>query len=187
MVRGMYEMTLAVLSLCTLACVPATSNAEPGRQGQPDASPHVITAVPGTISLALDEQTRRGLARHLADGSLAVARLTIRDLSSRAAQGLKGVRVFVEKPNADLSTSVDDPHYAGTFVLGLGASESMLLNIAPTLAKLWQSAELTRATLDGPKTLRITLVSEPWDYAPTLPADFALTIQGVALEIPPQP
>jgi hypothetical protein len=184
----MYEMTLAILCLCTLTCAPVYSQADkPSGQAPRESSTHVITAAPATINLALDDQTREGLQRHLADGSLVIARLNIHDVRPRAAQTLKGVRIFIEKPDADLRTPVDDPHYAGNFVLGFSTSDSILLNIAPTLSRLWQSSDLSKATLDQRKAIRITLVPEPWDYAPNLPPDFALTIQSMALEIPSQP
>jgi hypothetical protein len=181
-------MTLAVLVSCTVACASATSNpGHGGDQRQQDTPAHVVTSAPATVSVELDDQTRQNLERHLTRGSLTVARLIIRDVRPRAAQALKGVRVFIEKPTANASTPVDDPHYAASFVLGLGASESVLLNAAPALSRLWASGALTGAGLNQSKALRITFVPEAWDFAPRLAADFALNIQEVALDVPRQP
>ena len=183
-------MTLAVLGLCTMVCACASDNARVdgrARQGQDELPAHVVTAAPLTISVDLDDQTRRELERRLSAGSLTVARLMIRDVRSQAAQALKGVRIFIEKPDADVRTSVDDAHYASSFVLGLTSPESMLLNVAPTLTRLSKSGELTSEKLNQQKAIRITFVPEPWDFARRLPPDFALTMAGVALEIPQQP
>src|SRR5689334_18498344 len=100
-IRCMFEMTLAVLWLCAVACAPVDA--------------HVITATPTTINVTLDDQTRQALQRTLADGSLAIARLSLRDMTPRAAQALKGVKIFIEKPDADSNSPVEDPHYAGAF------------------------------------------------------------------------
>ena len=183
-------MTLPVLCLCTMAWACASNNAKvDGRatQGQEQLSGHIVTAAPSTISVELDDETRRELARRLSAGSLTVARLVIRDVRPQAAQALKGVRIFVEKPDADVNTPVEDSHYASAFVLGLTSPESTLVNVAPTLTRLAKSGELTSEKLDQQKAIRITFVPEPWDFARRLPADFALTVAGVALEIPRQP
>jgi hypothetical protein len=180
----MHEITLAVLCLCTVACA-STNGAPRGADNQDprEAMVHVVTAAPTTITIALDESTRQELTRRLADGSLRVARLQLRDLRPRSAQTLKGVRVFVEKPDADLSTPVDDPHYATSFVLGLSSPDSLLFNIAPTLSRLWRSGGLTIDHLDKTKAVRVTFIPEPSDAIRVLPADFALTIQGVSLDV----
>jgi hypothetical protein len=187
----MYEMTLVALCVCVAACASGSGGADAppslptgSSGGQRDLGQHVVTATPRTIDVELDDETRQGLEQHLAAGSLTVARLQLRDVRPQSAQALKGVRIFIEKPDADARTPVDDPHYAGTIVIGFTASESVLLNVAPTLARLRQSADLTTARLAERKAIRITLVSEPWDFAARLPADFALTIQGVTLTVP---
>ncbi len=161
-------MTLALLCVCTAACASASSNTDGrGSRSQRDRSPYVMTVAPATISVELDEQAWQDLGQHLGRGSLTVARLILRDVRPQA---LKGVRVFIEKPTANAAgTSIDDPHYAGSFVLGLGASESVLLNIAPTLSRLSRSKGLTTASLADRKALRITRVPEPWDYRPGPP------------------
>jgi hypothetical protein len=189
----MHEMTLALLCVCVAACASANGGAEAppslstrSSGGQRDLGQHVVTATPTTIDVELDDETRQGLEQHLAAGSLTVARLQMRDLRPQSAQALKGVRIFIEKPDANASTAVDDPHFAGTIVIGFTASESVLLNVAPTLARLRQSGDLTTARLAERRAIRITLVSEPWDFAARLPADYALTIRGVALDVPRQ-
>jgi hypothetical protein len=184
----MDEIALAVVLSCALACASADSNvASRQTPREPEAIPQTITAAPTTIRVELDDVTRQALERQLAARSLAVARMIIRDLHPQAAQALKGVRIFIEKPDANASTPAADPHYADSFALGLGPSESVLLNIAPTLVRLWDSRDLTGAKLDERKALRITFVPEPWDYTPRLPPDFALTVQHVAVEVPRQP
>ena len=182
-------MTLAVLCLCTMAWACASSNARvDGRaSGQEELPGHIVTAAPRTINVELDDTTRADLERRLAAGALTVARLVIRDVRPHAAQALKGVRIFIEKPDADVNTPVEDPHYASSFVLGLSAPESMLLNVAPALTRLWKSGELANEKLHQQKTIRITFVPEPWDFARRLPPDFELAMGAVALEIPRQP
>ena len=177
---------IVLLGLAAMACADSggnvrTAGAEAGGEDDPVAT-KAITAAPSTFEVALEEEARQRLERHLGRGSLDVARLTVRDLRPRAAQSLKGVRIFIEKPDADAGTPVDDPHYAGSFVLGLEDTQTLLLNVAPTLARLWQSGDLS-----GRKALRVTFVPEPWDFAAALPEDFALPFESVTLEVPAEP
>jgi hypothetical protein len=158
-----------------------TTGAEAGGEDDPVAA-KVITAAPSTFEVALEEEVPQRLELHLGRGSLDIARLVVRDLRPRAAQSLKGVRIFIEKPDAHAGTPVDDPHYAGSFVLGLEDSQTMLLNVAPTLARLWRSGDLA-----GRKALRITFVPEPWDFADALPEEFALSFESLTLEVPADP
>ncbi len=173
-----------------LACAAASSTVhaagarERGEGGPAAAS--VMTAAPATFEVTLGDDVVRRLELHLAHGSLEVARLILRDLRPRAAQTLKGVRIFVEKPDADAGTPVDDPHYAGNFVLGLEDSQTMLWNIAPTLSRLWHSGALTAKGLAQRKALRITFVPDPAEPATPLPKDFALTFKGLTVELPRQ-
>jgi hypothetical protein len=177
-----------------LACAAASSTGdaagaraggERGEGGPVAAS--VITAAPATFEVALGGDVVRRLELHLAHGSLEVARLILRDLRPRAAQTLKGVRIFVEKPEAFAGTPVADPHYAGNFVLGLEDSQTMLWNIAPTLSRLWHSGALTAKGLAQRKALRITFVPDPAESAAPLPKDFALTFKSLTIELPRQP
>jgi hypothetical protein len=177
-----------------LACVAASSTVhaagarvggERGEGGPAAAS--VITAAPATFEVALGDDVVRRLEPQLAHGSLEVARLILRDLRPRAAQALKGVRIFVEKPDADAGTPVADPHYAGNFVLGLEDSQTMLWNIAPALSRLWHSGALTAQGLARRKALRITFVPDPVEPATSLPKDFALTFRSLTIELPRQP
>lgn len=143
-----------------------------------------ITAAPVTFNVALEDEVRQSLERQLAGGSLEVARLVIHNLRPRSAKALKGVRIFIEKPDASVNTPVDDPHYTGNFVLGLEASQSMLLNIAPTLSRLWQAGELAPKVLAERRALRITFVPEPWDDATALAKDFSLPFESLTIEVP---
>lgn len=169
------------------ACASKDGTADGRASGQDDVPGHIVTAGPRTITVELDGETRAELQRRLSAGSLTVARLVIRDVRPNAAQALKGVRIFIEKPDADVNTSVADPHYASSFVLGLSSPESMLLNVAPALTRLWKSGDLAKEKLRQQKSIRITFVPEPWDFARRLPPDFELAMGSVALEIPPQP
>jgi hypothetical protein len=185
---AMRIVVIVFLGFAAVACACAdagsnvqTAGAEAGGEDDPVAT-RVITAAPNTFEVALEEEARQRLELHLGRGSLDVARLAVRNLRPRAAHALKGVRIFIEKPDADARTPVDDPHYAGSFVLGLEDSQTMLLNVAPTLARLWQSGDLA-----GRKALRITFVPEPWDFAAALPENFALPFEGLTLEVPAEP
>lgn len=177
---------IVFLGFVAMACADTVSNVqtagtEVGGEDHPVA-PKVITAAPSTFEVALEKEVPQRLELHLGRGSLDIARLVVRGLRPRAAQSLKGIRIFIEKPDAHADTAVDDPHYAGSFVLGLEDSQTMLLNVAPTLTRLWQSGNLA-----GRKALRITFVPEPWDYADALPEEFALTFESLTLEVPAGP
>lgn len=181
---------IVFLGIAALACANAGSNvqaaqARAGGEGGPMApAPRVLTAAPSTFEVELTDEARQRLETQLAGGSLTVARLLLRDLRPRSAQALKGVRIFLEKPDATLATPVDDPHYAGNFVPGLEADQSTLLNVAPTLASLWRSGALTARGLAERKRLRVTFVPEKWDWAAALPQDFALPFGSLTLEVP---
>jgi len=184
-------VVIVFLSISVLACAGAGATAQPagaGPGGKPgeggSMTTSVITAAPVTFKVALADDVRQSLERELAGGSLEVARLVIRNLHPRSAKALKGVRIFIEKPDANLSTPVGDPHYAGNFVLGLEASQTMLLNIAPTLSKLRQAGDLTPKLLAEKKALRITFVPEAWEETPALAKDFALSFESLTVEVP---
>jgi hypothetical protein len=172
----MSEVVLSLLVCCAIACAPSSSRAA-----------HTITASPKTIRVELDQRTRQAIVGLLTRQSLDVARLILRDVRPSAAQGLKGVRIFVERTDVDVKTPTDDAHYAGSFVLGLAPPETILLNIAPALSRLWESGRLTSATLDRDHAIRITLVPEAWRAETPLPRDFALTVDAIEIEIPEQP
>ena len=182
-------MSLAVICLCTMAwaCASTDGNVDGRARRQEELPGYIVTAAPRTINVELDDQGRAELERRLSAGSLTVARLVIRDVRPKAAQGLKAVRIFIEKPDADVNTPVADSHYASSFVLGLSSPESTLLNVAPALTRLWKSGELTNEKIRRQKSIRVTFVPEPWDFAGRLPPDFELAMAGVALDIPRQP
>jgi hypothetical protein len=181
----MSEMALALFVLCAAACAPSSSSVTPpSQQAGRDIAPYTITPAPTTIQVELDDSSRDALASQLAARSLGVARLILREVRPTGAQTLKGIRIFVEKPDADLSTPIEDPHYAGSFVLGFTPSETINLNIAPALRKMWASRTLTRAALTERKGIRVTFVPEPWEPARRMPPEFSLTIQAAALDVP---
>ena len=78
------------------------------------------------------------------------------------------VRVFINAPNADRNTNIEDPHYAGSFAFfGTDTGEpghgdhaahqpKFLVNITPTLEKLRNSGELKDSS-----AIVITLVAVP--------------------------
>ena len=182
----MSEIALVLMVLCASACAPTSPVASGGEpQPQPGVTQHALTATPTTITVELDQPTREALVRRLTDGTLDTARLVLRDVRPRAARGIKGVRLFLQKADANSDTPSDDPHFAGSYVPGFGSSENALLNIAPTLSELWRSGALTRETLSQGRLLSITFVVDPLEPGTPLPADFGLTIHGLALEIPP--
>jgi hypothetical protein len=177
----------SVIGIAWVALVAACAAADRGTDfgtaaGAGEDVAHVIAAVPGTHVLRLDDDTRVCLVRRLQRGDLDTARLTLVDLRPRAARALKGVRVFVEKTDADASTSPDDIHDAGAFVLGLEPRETVVLNIAPTLNALQAAGALDPQAL-ATGGLRLTFVAEPWDFAAALPADFALPFARATLVV----
>jgi len=184
-------VVVVFLSVVAIACADGSSNvrttsAKAGGERDP-AHAGVILAAPTTFEVAIEDEARQRLELKLAHGSLGVVRLVIRNLRPRAAQALKGVRIFIEKPDAKVRTPAGDPHSAGAFVLGLGAPESILLNVAPTLSKLRQSGKLAPADLAGRKALRVTFVPETWDSATALPEEFALAFESLTFEVPAEP
>ncbi len=183
-------VVIVLLGFAATACVGVGSNAQAAdaeiageRVDDDPMVDNTITATPRTFEAAVTDETRKALEIRLERGSLDVVRLVVRGLHPRAARDLKGVRIFIEKPDADSSTPVEDPHYAGNFVLGLEASQTIQWNVAPTLARLWKSGKLAQGFSER-KTLRITFVPEPWDYAARLPKDFALPFDSVTFEVP---
>ena len=88
------------------------------------------------------------------------------------------VRVFINKPDASANTSIDDPHYAGSFAFFCCSEESMkgqqgmamagrpktgfLVDVTPTLRKLGQGGSLSSAQLE------ITLVPVPYENRPVI-------------------
>lgn len=175
-----------VATACDASSNVQTTGARAGGERDP-AHAGVILAAPTTFEVAIEDEARQRLELQLTRGSLDVVRLVIRNLRPRAAQGLKGVRIFIEKPDAGLRTRPGDPHSAGAFVLGLEAPETMLLNVAPTLSRLWQSRKLAPADLARRKTLRVTFVPETSDSATVLPKDFALSFESLTFEVPAKP
>jgi len=171
----MPEIALALFVLCAASCA----------QRGPDIARHTIAAAPATIRVELDDAARDALTRRLSARSLDVARVILHDVHPIGRE-LKGVRIFIEKPDADLKTPTDDPHYAGSFVPGFAPPETINLNIAPTLAKVWAAGERTRASLSDRKAIRLTLVPEPWEPAVRLSPEFSMTIQSITLEVPKQ-
>ena len=188
---AMRLVVVVFLGFVATACANASSkdlatNTEAGGEGDP-VNAGTILAAPTTFEVALEDEVRQRLELRLARGSLDVVRLGIHDLRPRAAQALKGVRIFIEKPDADVRTPAGDPHSAGAFVLGFQTPESMLLNVAPTLSRLWQSGDLAPEDLAGRKALRVTFVPETWDSAAALPEDFALAFESLTIEVPADP
>ncbi|MGH8614078.1 MAG: hypothetical protein ACREYF_19135 [Gammaproteobacteria bacterium] len=184
---------LAFFGLAALACVGAgpRDQAEGAAAAPEPASAssektpvnsHLLTAAPTTVEVAIPEDVRRHVQRHLGQKSLETVRLVVRDLRPEAADALKGVRLFLDRPDADAATPVDDPHYAGNFVLGLDDSQTFLWNIAPTLARIWRAPDLTTK-----KTLQVTFVPETWEPATRLSEQFALRFASVELEAPATP
>ena len=148
---------------------------------------NVITTTPSTFEVDIEEEARQRLNFYLENDSLKIARLYIRDLRPDVAQALEGVRVFIEKPDADVNTPIDDPHYASSFVLGLEDSQSMILNIAPTLSKLWYAGDLSPERLAGKEAMQITFVPHPLDFVTALPENFTLPFRCLTFEVPSQP
>lgn len=174
---------VALVAACAAADRDTDFGAPAGAGAGEDAA-HVIAAVPGTHVLRLDDDTRACLVRRLRRGDLDTARLTLVDLRPRAARALKGVRVFIEKTDADAATPHDDIHDAGAFVLGLEPRETVVLNIAPTLNALRVAGALDPQALATGGMLRLTFVAEPWEFAAALPADFALPFARATLAVP---
>ena len=171
------------LSFVAIACADAASS----KVTAGGTKAGVILAAPTTFEVPVESEARQRMEVHLAGGSLRVVRLIIRNLRPRAAQHLKGIRIFIEKPDAGLLTPTQDSHSAGAFVLGLQSPETMLMNVAPALSRLRQSGELTAADLARRKALRVTFVPEPSDSNTSLPKDFAITFESLKFEVPAEP
>jgi hypothetical protein len=160
---------------------PGPGSEEAG--GGSSVTPKVINAAPRTFEVPIADDARQRLALRLESHQLEVARLTVHGVRPREARALKGVRLFVDKPDADLRTPVDDPHYAGSFVLGLEDSQTLLFNLAPTLDRLSRAGSLALRGPTARKSLQITFVPEPWEFASALPAGFALELGDLTFEV----
>lgn len=100
------------------------------------------------------------------------------------------LRVFIEKPDADATTSRDDPHYAGSFYFFVhGAAHpaghapgpdagDLIVDITPTLRKL-MNADAVRDL----KGISVSLVAVPVDAEKALPV--TLVAAGLKLAISP--
>jgi Protein of unknown function (DUF_B2219) len=89
-------------------------------------------------------------------------RLTIDGVEVPPHQDL-GIRVFLNKPDADRETPIKDPHYVGSFTLlneayKPGQPEKAFMDINPAVKTLGQSG-----ALHVQEPLRITLVAVPLD------------------------
>lgn len=163
-----------------LACLNAgASDPAAGTKGRNAVTPQILKAAPTTVEVPIPEEVRRHVQDRLAQGSLDIVRLVVRGVRPQGARALKGVRIFIDRPDADRKTPVDDPHYAGSFVLGLQDSQDFLWNVAPTLSRLWGPNGMP-----AKPTIQVTFVPEAWEDAAELPADFALPFASIELEIP---
>jgi hypothetical protein len=174
--------------LVTIACGsagagPQTTDGDSRDGGYSQAT--ALAAIPTTVEVQLAGDTSQRLKDRLDRRSLEVARLVLHDLRPHGASSLKGIRVFVEKPDADLSTPLDDPHYVSSFILGLEPSQTFLWNIAPTLSRLRELGRHPEGEHAPNARLRVTFVPEPWDAAKGLEEDLALPFSSVTIEVPP--
>ncbi len=171
----------ATIYACAISGTEAQEEMPKGEGGVSESLDYqaVLTAEPTTIEVQLEDHARRYLQLHLEQQDLGVVQLVLRDIRPERASTLKGVRLFIDKRDADPTTSVEDPHYAGSFVLGLEDRQSMLWNIAPTLSRIWKADEIADKS-----NLTVTFVPEPWDFAEELPQDFALRIGSLEVNFP---
>lgn len=184
--RGSRWLGVAAVAGALLTCATVTPSGDPADEGDSLAPvSFVVRGEPRTFEVALEPAVRERLLAELERGSLEVARLFLRDLRFRGAERLKGVHVFVEKPDADRSTPVDDPHYVQSFALGLEPTQSMAWNIAPVLTRLWHAGKLSR--LLERAILRVTLVPQPWDPHLGVGDDLELELTRLEIELETPP
>lgn len=192
--RAIFRLiAIALMSCISVACSASNSDVRAegadlsGNSGKSDPmTMNIINNSSSTFQLEIGDEVRQTLKLHLEGGSLKIARLVIRDVYPQAAKDLKGVRIFIENPDADANTTIDDQHYISSFVLGLEDVQSLQFNIAPTLSRLWHAGIITPAHLDGRKKLQVTFVPIHWDFVTAFPTDFALTFKSLTLEVPNQ-
>lgn len=181
---------LAGAGLATSACAGAEAGgrheASAKVTGVPETSARLDSS-PLTVTLHPAPELSRAIANMARDtaleGESTHLRLSVEGIGPPTS-GV-GVRVFLNLPEANATTSLDDPHYLGSFTFhgsppgedGQPAEQvSFLLDAGPTVARLAKEFETE------PGRVHVTLVAAP--LRPGTPRRTApLSIQAVTLSL----
>ncbi len=133
---------------------------------QDHKAPVLSLEVPVQKPIVLSPATRAALSTLLPGGGRREAREFVLEVSCEPASGPAGapaVRVFLNAPGANRATSLEDPHYVGSFGFfptagpaapGESGPRNFLLSATKTLARLMESGSLTAES-----PLSVTLVA----------------------------
>jgi hypothetical protein len=157
---------------------PLKSDKQPNSEQPKEDRQKVVTVSPLTIDVSLDERTRSDVESVLADTSRGTVRLTIKIVVPAEPQNIQ-IAVFVNKPDATISTSVASAHYVGTIVFD-AASKLQGVNFDLTAAL---SALQKKKELDLRNPLQITLIALPAREDAKIPADLSIPVDFVEVKV----
>lgn len=137
---------------------------------------------PITVEVTLDKPTRDKVSLALAQTPPAPIRLTLKKIRlAGKAESVLGLRVFLNHPDANSSSSLKDTRYVGSIAFHparMPEPQSFVLNVSETLAKLLSDKKLSLE-----KPLQITLVPTP-EAGMKISKDLSLKVEKVALTVP---
>lgn len=107
----------------------------------------ILTENPTTVQIPLDETLRTQIANAVSNPEQPqTVRLIIKGVwLSAEAKKEGGIKLFLNKPDANSSTSEKDPHFVGAVDFQPtkdGKPQSFLLDLAPTVAELRRTKQL---------------------------------------------
>jgi hypothetical protein len=179
-----------------MAAVPALSGAtvtlvatlafahggvDDGQSARDDAK-ILVTEHPTTVLVEIPQSVKAVAKRRLEHRSLKALRLTIVGLERpQNAAALKALRVFIDKPDATVETSIHDKHYVGSIVLGLDKKQGMVLNAAPAVSRLFAA----KPNLLDRQTIPVTIVPVATGERSASPKNLEIPIESIRVELPP--
>lgn len=176
-------IALVLAVAVSVACPFASPVSADGANAEPPRGGMVIRRMPLTVEFRLNEPLKAQVADALSVSPPRTIRLSVRGVKPpdrRAA--VRGVNVFVNKPDADTTTSDSDPHFAAALVFsptGSPAPQAFSLDLGPTLAKLRRRDEL-----DLSKPIIITLAATLPEGERAPADDVSISVGDVTLEVP---
>lgn len=160
-----------VLSAYVWACETGHHDASNGA-AKKDAT-IVVTEKPQTIEVKLTDKIRANAIEALSNHSLKVLRLRVNAIEMSEHLGaIQSLRVFIGKPDATAKTSIKDPHYAASIAPNLQKKQSIVVNVAPVIVRLYAAKE---RVLEKP-TIPVTIVP--------VPVEIKIPIGGIEFELP---
>jgi len=150
--------TILVLNLGLLVVLGAVADGGPAVEAK--AGDPMTGDKPATVSLQTDSALQKTIGQVLSDDEKApTLRLTVTGLTVPKHRDV-GIRVYLNKPDADGKTGIQNKHYVGSFTL-LGDMEkdtpkTVFLDLTKTIRKFRNDRDF-----QPDKPLQITLVPTP--------------------------